>query len=155
VLLVDRVEGPGFVSEVVRREIPRGRTREQRDIGREMNVHTTALGKVLLAFLPERQRTDLLRDLVLTRRTSKTIVSKAKLIAELAEVRRQGYATAEEEEYAGVRSLGAPIYDTARMVRAAVALNGSLTEPAWNNPAVLVEWIQEAAAEISKRSRFA
>jgi len=155
VLLVDRVEGPGFVREVVRRQIPRGRTRAQRDIGREMNVHTTALGKVLLAFLPERQRTDLLRDLVLTRRTSKTTVSKAKLIAELAEVRRQGYAASEEEEYTGVRSLGAPIYDSSRAVRAALALNGSLTEPAWNNPAVLVELIQEAAAEISKRSRFA
>ncbi len=105
VLLVDRVEGPGFVREVVHRQTPRGRTREQRDIGRELNVHTTALGKVLLAFLPERQRSDLLRDLTLTRSTSKTIVSKAKLVAELSLVRRQGFAEAEEEEYAGVRKL--------------------------------------------------
>jgi DNA-binding IclR family transcriptional regulator len=155
VLLVDRVEGPGFVREVVHRKIPRGRTREQRDIGRELNVHTTALGKVLLAFLPEQQRTELLRDLVLTRRTAKTIVSKAKLLAELAQVRRQGYAEADEEEYSGVRSLGAPIYDSAREVRAALALNGSLSEPAWNDTAALGKLIQEAAAEISKRSRFA
>jgi IclR family KDG regulon transcriptional repressor len=155
VLLVDRVEGPGFVREVVDRKIPRGRTREQRDIGRELNVHTTALGKVLLAFLPEQQRAELLRDLVLTRRTAKTIVSKAKLVAELAQVRRQGYAEADEEEYHGVRSLGAPIYDSAHEVRAALALNGGLTEPAWNHAAALVKLIQEAAAEISKRSRFA
>jgi len=155
VLLVDRLEGPGFVSEVVHRKIPRGRTREQRDIGRELNVHTTALGKVLLAFLPEQQRTELLRDLVLTRRTSETIVSKAKLMAQLLDVRRQGYATAEEEEYSGVRSLGAPIYDSAREVRAAVALNGNVTESAWNDMAALVKLIQEAAAEISKRARFA
>ncbi len=60
-------------------------------------AHTTALGKVLLAFLPAQQRVELLRDLALARRTSKTIVSKAKLTAELAEVRRQGYAEADEE----------------------------------------------------------
>jgi IclR family transcriptional regulator, KDG regulon repressor len=149
VLLVDRVEGPEFVREVVRRRIARGRTREQRDIGRELGLHTTALGKVLLAYLPERQRAELLRDLVLTRRTPKTIVSKAKLAAELAVVRQQGYATAEEEEYAGVRSLGAPIYDAAREVRAAVSLNGNLNGLAWRDPQALVELIQEAAAEIS------
>jgi len=53
-----------------------------------------------------------------------------------------------------VRSLGAPIYDSAREVRAALALNGSVTEPAWNDVPALVKLIQEAAAEISKRSRF-
>jgi len=155
VLLVDRVEGPEFVREVVHRKIPRGRTREQRDMGRELNVHTTALGKVLLAYLPEGQRAELLRGLVLVRRTARTIVSKAKLMAELAEVRRQGYATADEEEYVGVRSLGAPIYDSRRKVRAAVALNGGLADPAWNDAPAMVDLIQNAATEISKRSRLA
>ena len=154
VLLVDRVEGPEFVKEVVHRRIPRGRTREQRDIGRELNVHTTALGKVLLAYLPDRQRASLLRDLVLVRRTSKTILSKAKLQADLVQVLRQGYAMAEEEEYIGVKSLAAPIYDNAREVRAAVALNGGLADPAWNDAAAMVDLIQNAATEISKRSRF-
>jgi len=155
VLLVDRVEGPEFMKDAARRQATRGRSRAQRDIGRELGLHTTALGKVLAAYLPERQRTELLRDLVLTRRTPKTIVSKAKLVTELAAVRRQGYATAEEEEYPGVRSIGAPIYDSTRVVRAAVALNGSLTDSAWSDPQALVELVQEAAAEISKRARLA
>jgi IclR family KDG regulon transcriptional repressor len=155
VLLVDRVESPEFLKNVVGRPVPRGRTREQRDIGRELPVHTTGLGKVLLAYLPPLKRAALLRDLVLTRSTPKTIVSKARLIAELEMVRAQGYATAEEEEYVGVRALAAPIFDAARSVRAAVSLNGSLTESAWRDQRALVELIEEAAADISKRARFA
>ena len=110
---------------------------------------------MLLAYLPERQRAALLRDLVLVRRTSRTILSKAKLLAELAQVLRQGYATAEEEEYIGVKSLAAPIYDNARDVRAAVALNGGVADPAWNDAPAMVHLVQNAAREISKRSRFA
>lgn len=50
VLLVDRVEGPGFVNRaILKRPV---RARSQRDIGRELPAHSTALGKVLLAYLP-------------------------------------------------------------------------------------------------------
>ena len=94
------------------------------------------------------------RELALARSTPKTIVSKSKLMAELETVRRKGYATAEEEQYLGVRALSAPIFDATRSVRAAVSLNGSLDEPAWHDPQALVELIDEAAANISKRARF-
>ena len=52
VLLVDRVEGPEVIGEVVTARKPRVQTREQREVGRELPFHTTALGKVLLANLP-------------------------------------------------------------------------------------------------------
>ena len=159
VLLVDRVEGPDFVSRVVGNQIaktnaPKGRTREDRDIGRELPVHATALGKVLLAYLPPAERSELLQGAVLTRSTPKTITSKARLLAELETIRVRGYATADEEQYPGVRALGAPIFDSARRVRAALSLNGNLDEPAWRDPQVLIERIEEAAANISKRARF-
>jgi len=153
VLLVDRVESPEFVREVVHRP-PKGRTREQRDIGRELPAHTTALGKVLLAYLPQAELAEFLRDLVLVRSTPKSIASKAKLAVELEAIRKRGYATAEEEEYLGVRALSVPIFDSVRAVRAAVSLNGDLREAAWRDERALVRTMQEAAHDISKLSRF-
>jgi IclR family KDG regulon transcriptional repressor len=153
VLLVDRVESPEFIKEAVHR-LPRGRTRDQRDIGRELPAYTTALGKVLLAYLPPVELAEFLHDLVLTRSTPKTIGSKARLIAALETIRKQGYATADEEEYLGLRALSVPIFDGARSVRAALSLNGNLREPAWRDERALVEMMKEAAHDISKRSRF-
>ena len=66
VLLVDRVEGPRFVDDAVAtatvgaRRRSRYRVRDQRDIGREMPAHTTALGKVLLAYLSRREVLDVI-----------------------------------------------------------------------------------------------
>ena len=97
-----------------------------------------------LALIPERG---------LARQTRKTIVSKARFMEELALVRKQGYATADEEHHAGIRSIAAPIFGASSTVTAAVALNGGLAEAAWREPAVLVERVKAAGREISRRAR--
>lgn len=146
VLLIDRLEGPEFVSNV------KPRKREQRDIGRELPAHSTALGKVLMAHLPSEQVRDLIAERGLARSTPKTIVSKAKLLLELDDVRRQGYAMADEEADRGLRALAAPIFDADGTVRAAVSVNGSPTEAVWNGITGLVRLVEVAARDISKRS---
>ncbi len=160
VLLVDRVEGPGFVNEAVeiatgaaaRRKV-RHRVREQRDIGRVLPVHSTALGKVLLAYLPRQQVLSLIAEYGLPRSTPKTIVSKTKLLSELEIVRRQGYAIADEEEAIGIRSLSAPIFDADATVRAAVSVNGSPAEAVWSGLGELIKLVEVAARDILRRTR--
>jgi IclR family transcriptional regulator, KDG regulon repressor len=160
VLLIDRVEGPRFVTEAMeaadggaaRRN--RYRTREQRDVGRELPVHSTALGKVLLAQLSRQQVVNILGETSLARRTPQTIVSRTKLLAELDVVRQQGFARADEEEYAGVRALSAPIVDATGIARAAISVNGSPAEQAWSNLPELIQLVQAAARDIARRMRF-
>jgi IclR family KDG regulon transcriptional repressor len=154
VLLVDRVESPRVVNEAASRSPLRGRSRDERDIGRELPLHSTALGKILLAHLPETQFRRLLSGLSLTRSTPKTIVSKPRLLADLEAVRKRRYAMAEEEQYIGVRALSAPIFDHGGQVRAALSLNGSVADPAWEDVGGLVKLIEIAAREISKRATF-
>jgi DNA-binding IclR family transcriptional regulator len=155
VLLVDRVEGPQFVSDAVQAPA-RGRSsyrvREQRDIGRELPVHSTALGKVLLAYLPRQQALDVIAQSGLVRSTPRTITSKAKLLAELEFVRKQGYAIADQEEYLGLRSLSAPIIDADGAVRAAVSVNGSPSDPVWNDLDDLIHRVEAAGRDISRRT---
>jgi len=164
VLIIDRVEGSEFVRDAVQvaGDLParwttdsrKYRLREERDIGRELPAHSTALGKVLLAYLPRQQARALVAEHALTRFTRKTITSKLRLLRELDVVRQQGYAVADEEHRAGLRSVAAPIYNAAGEVSAGVALNGSLAEAAWGDPAVLSDRIKAAGREISRRARF-
>lgn len=164
VLIVDRVEGSEFVRDAVQgaQESParwagqprKYRVREQRDIGRELPAHCTALGKVLLAHLPRPQVIALVSEHGLARFTRKTITSKARLLRELDSVRRRGYAMADEEYDAGIRSIAAPIYAAGGEVNAGVALNGGPGEAAWSDPYLLVEKVKAAGREISRRARF-
>ena len=163
VLVIDRVEGAEFVRDAV--QVAEGlpprwaepsrkyRLRADRDIGRELPAHSSALGKVLLAYLPDQQVLGLIAERGLARQTRKTITSKTRLLHELEQVRRQGYATA-EEEMTGIRAIAAPIYGAGNQVSAGVSLNGSPGEAAWSDPEELVGLVKAAAREISRRARF-
>jgi len=158
VLLVDRVEGPRFVDRAIQAAAQRTarhfRVRAQRDIGRELPAHSTALGKVLLAFSPRKQALDVIAKLGLERSTATTIVSKKRFLAELDLVRKQGYAVADGEAYADLRALSVPIFDTDGEVRAAVSVNGDPSEPVWDDLPALVKTVEDAARDISRRARI-
>lgn len=158
VLLVDRVEGPRFVDRAIQAAASRTartfRVRAQRDIGRELPAHSTALGKVLLAFSPRQQVLDVIAKLGLARSTATTIVSKKRFLEELDLVRKQGYAVADGEAYSDLRALSVPIFDTDGEVRAAVSVNGDPSEPVWDDLPGLVKTVEDAARDISRRARI-
>jgi IclR family acetate operon transcriptional repressor len=162
VLLVDRVEGPRFVDRAIEFAAARSprsvaaayRSRAQRDVGRELPAHSTALGKVLLAFLPRPQMMDLIERYGLVRSTATTIVSKKRLLAELDLVRKRRYAMADGEAYSDLRALSVPIFDADGEVRAAVSVNGLPSEPAWEDLPGLVRMVEEAVRDISRRARI-
>ncbi|HJT87831.1 MAG TPA: IclR family transcriptional regulator [Bryobacteraceae bacterium] len=164
VLIIDRVEGSEFVRDAV--ETAEGmalaaemrrrkyRERQDRDIGRELPAHTTALGKVLLAHLPREEAAELLARQELARQTKRSITSRAKLMRELDLVRKQGYAISDEEQSPGIRAIAAPIFGPAGTASAGVALNGSVAEAAWRDADLLVERVKAAGREISRRARL-
>jgi len=166
VLLVDRVEGPRFVDRAIQAAASRSartfRVRAQRDIGRELPTHSTALGKVLLAFSPRQQVLDVIAKLGLARSTATTIVSKKRFLAELDRVRKQCYAVADGEAYSDLRALSVPIFDcygdsyedADGEVRAAVSVNGDPSEPVWDDLPGLVKTVEDAARDIARRARI-
>lgn len=97
-------------------------------IGRRIDLHCTAQGKVLLAYLPDVELEHLYRDRPLVRFTAKTISSLADLRAHLAKVRSDGFALNDEEHIAGVRGIAAPVFNSARRVIVAIGLTGSVQE---------------------------
>ncbi len=155
VLLVDRVEGPRFVDRAIEAAAGRAsyQVRAQRDIGRVLPAHATALGKVLLAFLPRQQVMDLLAKYGLANAAT-TILSKRRLLGELDLVRMQRYAIADGEVYSDLRALSVPIFDADGEARAAVSVNGNPNESVWDDLAKLVRTVEEAARDISRRARI-
>jgi DNA-binding IclR family transcriptional regulator len=90
--------------------------------GSEMALHSTAAGKVLLASLSDPEARKLLGHGKLTAITPHTLTDPAAVVAGLARVRKQGFATVSEENIRGVLSVGAPIRDRAGKVLAALSV---------------------------------
>ncbi|MEU7551450.1 IclR family transcriptional regulator [Streptomyces sp. NPDC044571] len=80
-------------------------------IGMRMPLHSTAVGKSILAHLPEEEFDAFVRAAGLPERTPRTLTDVRALRAELALVRARGYALDDEENEPAVRCVGAPVLD--------------------------------------------
>jgi DNA-binding IclR family transcriptional regulator len=88
-------------------------------------AHSTAVGKAILAFLPEGQRASRLASLTpLLGITPSTIVDAQALDLDLARTRERGYALEDEENTAGTRAVAVPVLDVRGMPVAALAITG-------------------------------
>lgn len=80
-------------------------------VGMRLALHCTAIGKAILAHLPDDEVSRIIGATGLAPRTPNTHTDPASLRADLAEVRRLGYALDDEENESTVRCLGAPVLD--------------------------------------------
>jgi DNA-binding IclR family transcriptional regulator len=71
--------------------------------------HCTSLGKSILAHMPIKELDAFLDRISLEKLTRKTIVNRKKLIIELEQTRKRGYAVSNEEYSPGLIAIGAPI----------------------------------------------
>jgi DNA-binding IclR family transcriptional regulator len=92
-------------------------------VGNRRYLHSTALGKVLLSGLSEKEVQRLIRIQGLPRLTPKTIVTQKGLAAELDQVRKQGFAIDNEENEADGRCIGAPIAGAGGRIVAALSIS--------------------------------
>lgn len=117
-------------------------------------VHATASGKVLLAWLPEGDRTRLLGRPLLERYTPATVIDPGVLAGELVRVREQGWALAMEEHRSGLNAVSAPILDRDGAAIAALTIvgpSGRLGRERLEHVAVLTAL---RATEVSSRLGF-
>ncbi len=94
-------------------------------VGMRWPVHCSAVGKALLAFLPEQERGQVLRALELRPVTPHTITSVRELETQFRVFRRAGYCWEINEGEVGVACIAAPVFGPDREVLAAISLAGS------------------------------
>ncbi len=93
------------------------------DVGDQCPLHAAALGKVIAAYMSEEELNAALGRERLPRFTAHTITTRSDLAAELARVRRFGYAVNDEETVEGAVLLGGPVFDASGTVFAAVSVS--------------------------------
>jgi len=123
-------------------------------VGRRVPLHCTSLGKVLLAFLPDQERLELVKSLPLEGYTPNTIVEKKRLLDELRRIRRRGYALDVEEFHLGSACVGAPIWSHGGRVVAAISLMLPVTKDLRRHHSEEAGAVVETAAAISRELGF-
>ena len=124
-------------------------------LGSHIPLHCSSVGKVLMAYLPEDLRDDIIHKTGLQRRTNNTITDPDELKAHLQKVRRQGFAIDNEENEKGIRCVAAPIRDESGSVTAAISISGPATRISLENiHHSLKGLVCETAIEISRKLGF-
>lgn len=118
-------------------------------IGRRCPLYSTALGKVMMAWLPEEEVRSMLAGVTFERFTEHTLANVDALLAVLAQVREQGYAEDNEENENGLRCFGVPIYNRMGRIITGLSLSLPIVRFEESKRAELVSLLHEAAARIS------
>lgn len=113
----------GKSSTVINRTDPDGRRVNTLFVLESSPAHATSSGKAALAFQPEAAIERFIAR-GLARIAPNTITDPSALCAELASIRRQGYAVDDEELTPGTRCVSAPIRNLSGAVFAAISVSG-------------------------------
>ncbi len=119
-------------------------------IGNRRHLHSTALGKVFLAGLPEKEFLRLIRMKGLPKLTPHTLTLKADVVDEIARVRKQGWAMDNQENEMEGRCIGAPIFGPEEHVVAALSISGPVFRMDVPRAKGLVAELKARCAEITE-----
>jgi IclR family transcriptional regulator, KDG regulon repressor len=93
------------------------------DRGRRAPVHSTALGKAIIAYLPADEAKEFLSHYKFFPITRYTITDPNQFVKELNRVKKLGFAIDEEENEIGGRCLAAPVFNHSGYPVAAVSIS--------------------------------
>lgn len=119
-------------------------------IGGSVPLYCTAVGKVMLAYLPQGELEATLRQMDLRPLTSNTVSDLPELERNLQRVRKNGYAFDLEEHEAHIRCVAAPIWNPDGVVNASLSLTAPVVRMPLPRLRKLVPLIQEAGLQISR-----
>jgi len=118
------------------------------EVGMRVHLHSTGVGKALLAQLPPDEMAALARRLPLPPSTDRTIVDHGRLLAEVQQAKSLGYAVDEGEHEVGVRCVAVPV--PGGPTRTAISVSGPslrLTDEVRDRAVVLLRDAADALAE--------
>ena len=123
-------------------------------IGRRNTAHSTSVGKAIMAFLPESEVDDILRQHGMKRTTAKTITTPAELKVDLKRTRERGYSIDNEENIEDVRCVGAPVFDHNGRPIAAISVAAPSFRLPLDKVPVVAESVVRAARALSEESGY-
>lgn len=86
---------------------------------------TTAIGKILLAYMPEKRREKIIKNIQFTPLTERSIKNTDELKLELDRVKSDGVAFDSEESVTGLSCIAGPVFNHRNECIAAISLSGN------------------------------
>jgi len=119
-------------------------------VGRRNPAYCTSVGKAIMAFLPAEQVEIAAHKLGFRQLTRKTISNMLELRAELAKVRKLGYAVDNEENEEGVCCVGCPVWGFAPHPIAAISVSGPTFRMTTEKIPIVAQSIVQIANALSR-----
>ena len=120
------------------------------EVGRQVDLHSTGVGKALLGQLTDTRVRDIVRRAGLHQQTEHTLVTESALLSDLALVRSRGYALDEQEQETGVRCVAVPV-GPEPMSWLAVSVSGPVTRMTDELIERAVPLLREAGRQLTDR----
>jgi DNA-binding IclR family transcriptional regulator len=118
-------------------------------IGMSLKLHSTGIGKAILAELSDDEVRQIATHTGLSRLTSHTITDIDTLVAHLATVRALGYAIDDEENLPGLRCVAAPVFDHTGRVLGGISISALVLDMDRSSIEGLAPEVVTAAKEVS------
>jgi DNA-binding IclR family transcriptional regulator len=136
--------------------IRRGRNflQASESVGQTFPLYIGCAPKILLANLPERQRTELIEGLDMQVHTEHTTPSREALVQELSVIREQGYWIVKDDYEAGIYAVGAAVRDQSGRVVAGISLTTPHARHSEERERENTRLVIEAARELSAALGF-
>jgi DNA-binding IclR family transcriptional regulator len=138
---IDKVEGPKAVILYSR-------------IGRRIPIHSSAIGKSLVAFKNKEELRKLLQGYIYNLQTSNTITNEEDFLVELEQVSHRGYAVDNQENEPGVRCVAVPVHDHKGQVIAAVSISTLINQVDDAELLLFTEMLKKEADEMSHKMGY-
>lgn len=119
-------------------------------VGSRLPAHPTAIGRALLAWLPEDEIDHYLSSVPLTQQTSRSVTSVKSMRQLLSQIRSDGWAIVEQELEEGLSAIAVPVRDRTGAVVAAINTTTQTLGPALHDREApeVIPALQQTAAQI-------
>ena len=135
---------------VAKRESKHG-VRLYAEVGRRVPLHVGGTPKVLLAYMPQERRDQILRTQPLARLARQTITDPDTIESILAQTRRDGYNISRDDLDPGAQAVAAPIRDHTGEVIAAISVAGPQARFTPDKVAYFLDLVPDSAETISRK----
>jgi len=119
-----------------------------------LDLHACAAGLVILAFLPEERKNEIIKDITLDQKTENTITDFDDLESEISKVRKNKYALDDEYYARGIKCVASPVFDHRGNNIAAIGVTGHSEEFKKEKLPYIIEEVKKSAAKISKKFEY-
>ncbi len=119
------------------------------EAGMRLPVHCSALGKAMLAYLPEAQVKSILQTHGMPSFTPHTITTQQAMEEELAKIRDNGFSLENGEMRIGMRCVAAPVFDAEGVPSYAIGVTGMMRRVMDEAVVLAQKLVVEAAKAIS------